>query len=85
MVKNGEIQSPALGVLHEFGHALHDLENNSNFIENSSISIPLYHDKEEQITIDNIETPAALKLGEPIRKNHGGKAVLVPTPTYNRK
>jgi len=83
-VSAGKVQTPALGVLHEAGHALQDLENPAQLKKDVKTKIPNYHTKEEKRVIEKIETPAATKLGEPIRKHHGGKPVKVSCPTCNK-
>ena len=43
-----------------------------------------YDNKEERRVIEKVETPAAVKLGEPTRSNHGGTAVPVSCPTCDK-
>jgi len=76
-----KIQSPALGFLHEASHALQEFENPKQKQIDLGTSAGHYEDAEEQRVIDKVETPAAKKLGEPIRTNHYGKAVTTKTPT----
>jgi RHS repeat-associated protein len=80
-VSPGNVQTPALGVLHEAGHALQDLQNPAQMQQDVATPVPAYHNKEEHRVIDKIETPAAQKLGEPTRKHHGGKPISVSCPT----
>jgi RHS repeat-associated protein len=65
------LQSPALGLLHEGAHALGHLTGTSA----SAVPLPFdpYHNAEERRVITKIETPAAIKLGEGIRKDHSAK------------
>lgn len=74
--KTGEIQSPALGLFHELGHAFNYLYDKSGFKDR--IKTPMgngYDNKEEYDVINKYETPAAIKLGEPVRNNHQGSSV----------
>ncbi len=81
----GKVQTPALGVLHEIGHALHHQANPKQFISDATTpAAGGYHNLEEKKTIDNIETPAAKKLGEPTRAHHGGIPVTVKCETCDK-
>jgi hypothetical protein len=42
-----------------------------------------YDNAEERRVIDQIETPAARRMGEPIRKDHRGASIGVSDPTYS--
>jgi len=83
-VGNDKIQSPALGFLHEAGHALQSLEDPVQFNNDIDTYDHEYHTAEERRVIENIETPAAQKMGEPTRNDHGGKEVQVKSPTYSK-
>lgn len=69
----GGTQTPALGLLHEAAHALGHLEKTAA----STVPIPgdPYHTAEEKRVIQNIENPAANKLGEATRSDHGARRV----------
>jgi len=69
-VSPGKVQTPALGFLHEAGHALGDVKGTAA----STAPIPgdPYDTKEEKRVIETIEVPAAKKLHEPIRHAHHG-------------
>lgn len=71
---NGGLQTPALGVLHEFGHADGDLNKKS---ESTTPDGTPYDNKEEKRVIDNMETPSAKKLGEGTRTDHAGQPYKV--------
>jgi hypothetical protein len=63
---NGQLQSPAMGLIHELAHAL-----------NWSLRIPhlpdpQYDNSEERRVIVEIETVVARELGEPSRTSHSG-------------
>jgi uncharacterized protein RhaS with RHS repeats len=66
-VSEGNIQSPALGLLHEFGHAEGDFDDPAGYESRRTTSVEGYGNAEEQRVIDNLESPAALRLGEPTR------------------
>jgi hypothetical protein len=84
--KNGKnkVQTPALGFLHEASHALQNVTNKKQYINDKKTSVPNYDDKEEKRVIDMVETPAAKKAGEPTRKNHRGTATQVSCPTCDK-
>ena len=78
-------QSPALGLLHELGHAYRDIFygiNSSKLPETLSREqlIEYFNNSkiEEQTIVDAIETPAAILLGEYVRTKYGG-GVYLPT------
>ena len=83
-VTPGKVQTPALGVLHEAGHALQDLQNPQQLQSDAATSVPAYGNREEQRVIDTKETPAAIKLREPTRQHHGGTAVQVQCPVCDK-
>mgnify|MGYP003394151512 CR=1 FL=1 len=81
-VGTGQIQTPALGFLHEIGHFLGAA--NDGFEKHQARrdeQLPLYHNAEEKRVIDGIETPASERLGEPSRTNHSGIPRTVSSPT----
>lgn len=83
--QTGNIQSPALGFLHELAHFVNYVEDPVAYSDRKKggddMSDP-YHNPEEELVITKVETPAAIILKEPIRTNHNGKAVKVSGPTY---
>ena len=84
-VSPGNVQTPALGVLHEAAHAESDLINPAQHLKDASTPAPGGYDNvEERDAIQNVETPAAIKIGEPTRTNHGGTAVRVGCPTCDK-
>jgi RHS repeat-associated protein len=83
-VSPGQVQTPALGVLHEAGHAESDLANPVQHKADTFTRDPNYGDVEEKDVIQNVETPAAKKIGEPTRTNHGGTPVRVSCPTCDK-
>ena len=97
-----EVQSPALGLLHEGAHAANDLFDHKNFSARRSsnyfpdalfeeVKMTLsdfnYHWKnaEEYNVVTKTETPAAKKLGEPVRNNYGGGNIKTKGPTSREK
>lgn len=83
-VSPGNVQTPALGLLHEADHALQDLQNPQQLRKDLSTPVPAYHNREEQRVIVGTETPAAIRLKEPVRTHHGGIPVRVQCPTCVR-
>lgn len=77
-----DVQSPALGLLHEVDHAVGDIKGTAA----STANIPgdPYHTAEEKRVIQSSETNAATKLGEPTRANHGGTPVQVGCSTCKK-
>ena len=75
--ENGDTVSTALGVLHEFGHAVEIAKNINQYYENSKILDDDFGNKEERRNITEVEHPAAKRLEEPIRNNHG-ETHLIP-------
>jgi RHS repeat-associated protein len=77
---SGGIQSPALGLGHEMGHA-HD-PHLGNFLSLISIFAGNYDNWEEGRVITGLESAAAETLGEPKRPDHNCAATpWVPDPT----
>ncbi len=83
-IDTGEIQSPALMLLHELGHAIKRLKDPTGHKAELEFD-KKYERKGERRVITEIETPVAIKLGEPTRKNHIGTPVRVPDSTYHKK
>jgi len=83
-VSRGNVQTPALGLLHEADHALQDMQNPRQLRKDLATPVPAYHNREEQRVIVGTETPAAIKLKEPVRTHHGGIPVRVRCPTCDR-
>lgn len=68
---NGEaILSPALSLLHEFGHAIALIRDPSRVVVRLQQTMPDYGNAEEFRVISTIENPVAADLGEPIRHTH---------------
>jgi hypothetical protein len=67
----GEIQTPALGLGHEFGHALQDQSGRLAGRTRAQI---------EAENLANTESPIAKELGEPIRGSYGDVDPYNPTP-----
>jgi RHS repeat-associated protein len=64
----GELQTPALGLLHEGGHAKNDIDGTTDLTPR----FDGYTNNEEYNVIQYVENPAAIILSEPTRSNHGG-------------
>ena len=74
-------QTPALGFLHEVGHALNWLNDPLQFKKDFQTKDPNYDNIEEKKVIEGVETPAAEKAEEGTRKNHKGVEFKVDDPT----
>ena len=84
--ENGDVQSPALGLLHEFDHFVEFAKDNGKTIsDNQSIEDAIYGNKEEKRVVTGTETQAAGRLGEPTRTNHSGVPVITQGPTSQVK
>lgn len=66
--------SPAVALLHEFGHALGDINGKS---ESNKYTNSRWTNAEEKRVILNVEDPAEKRLDEPVRDSHGGTFVPV--------
>ncbi|OGU56806.1 MAG: hypothetical protein A2X64_07505 [Ignavibacteria bacterium GWF2_33_9] len=77
---DGNIQSPANGLYHEFNHALRFINDNSGYQQDMNNPIP-YPNVEENRVLQK-ETEASEKLKEGVRKEYqdGGKFVPVKGP-----
>lgn len=82
---SGGKQSPALGLLHELGHAKGYLDNPRKNDKLHGTHDHSYDNLEEKRVIKNIENPAAKKLGEATRRGHGGSAFRTAGPTTTRR
>lgn len=81
----GGKQSPALGLLHELGHAKGYLDNPRKNDKLHGTHDHHYDNLEEKRVIKNIENPAARKLGEATRRGHGGRGFRTAGPTNTRR
>jgi hypothetical protein len=61
--------SPAGALVHEAGHALEHATNPAGL---NLTQVPVWDNVEERRNIQNVENPAAKRLGEVIRTGHGG-------------
>ena len=78
---DGGKQSPALGLLHELGHAQGDLTSPDTQRVRAKVSHSKFGNLEEKRVIEDIENPAAKKLGEGTRSDHGGTPYTTVSPT----
>jgi len=79
--ETGEYQSPAMGLLHEFGEVLTSMNGGLRQPENFGTIPQSEKDADEMANINGFETPVAKQLGEPVRDNHEGVDVIVESPT----
>ena len=82
--ENGK-QTTALGLVHEAGHAVGHLENEDEFLKGLITEDKQYDNKEEKRVIENIENPAAIKLGESTSSNHKSIPYRVDGPISTKK
>ena len=74
------VQSPALLLDHEFGHADQWLRDPVRYLHDLNARTgDDWDNAEERRNIQDVETPAALQMGEPTRTSHRG--IYVPAPT----
>jgi hypothetical protein len=84
LIGRAPVQSPSLALDHEFGHADRWLRDPAGYAKD--LKHKTYDDwtnLEEKRNIQDVETPAARRLGEPTRSSHGG--TYVPAPTVPRR
>ncbi|MEB1609816.1 RHS repeat-associated core domain-containing protein [Xanthomonas campestris pv. campestris] len=81
--KNGEKTtiSPALALGHEFGHAENKLFDPGAFVMDVKTYDKGFSTQEERNVIEGYEQPAANKLGEGERGDHGGKPIIFKCST----
>jgi hypothetical protein len=81
---NGGVQSPALGLLHELGHAFDYIIDPNGYLQRVGTPDFGYKDAEEKYDINGLVTRVARYLGEPTRTNHASIADLrVDDPTWH--
>jgi len=80
----GEKQSPALQLLHESGHAYEYMYDRKGYKDRAGVRDAQYGWAEERFVIENFETPAANKLHEGTRTNHGGEPYPTDGPTSTK-
>lgn len=73
----GEIQSPAMGLVHEVGHAENHDSNENSYLQRNDEKLAAYTNAEEYDVINGDEAQAAEAWGEPTRGDHGGTSVRV--------
>ncbi|MEZ5044489.1 MAG: SpvB/TcaC N-terminal domain-containing protein [Saprospiraceae bacterium] len=83
--EEGGKQSPALGLLHELGHAKGYIDNSRENNRLVDMHDSHYDNLEEKRVIKGIENPAARKLGEATRKGHGGSTFRTTGPTSTKR
>ena len=66
-------QSAALALFHELGHFFHYISNPNEYDSYANKKDKQYENAEERRTIEQIETPAAIILGESTRNYHRDK------------
>jgi RHS repeat-associated protein len=80
--QSGNVQSPALGFLHEIDHFLGWIKDEGiTFDKLNAEKIKYYDNAEEQRVITGTEKDAAGRLKEATRTNHSGIPVLTEGPT----
>jgi RHS repeat-associated protein len=82
--KGKAVQSPAIGLVHELGHAYLDVTKPDRSKKESATKLNNFGHgatEEEKRVIREFETPAAKKLGEPTRSTYSGTPVTVKCPT----
>jgi RHS repeat-associated protein len=77
----GKVQSPALGYLHELGHADNHYRDPVEHKKRSNTKSRHFENQEEKHVIKKLEKPVAKDLGEPTRNDHYGDDVKVKGST----
>src|SRR5207302_1954161 len=62
--------TPALGLLHEMGHASHQDSDSAKYEKDIKDLMIVWENREEKRTIREIENVVAKDLGESLRKQH---------------
>jgi YD repeat-containing protein len=73
-----QVQSPALGLLHEIGHMLRASTNPNAYIRDLNTRDAVYDNREDKRVITGLERRVAHQLGEPTRTNHGSLIQVGP-------
>ncbi|MBW2107233.1 MAG: VCBS repeat-containing protein, partial [Deltaproteobacteria bacterium] len=88
-IEPGKVQSAAIGLMHEIGHAVRHLDNPKKFLREGDPKkspVPNWFVREEWRNINYVETPIAKLLGEYTRKDYSsGKVVLTSGPLSRKK
>ncbi len=82
VLSNGQRQSPAVRLEHEFDHAMDDIVNHKNHENRKDIPANQYDNEEERRVITGSETDTARKLHQGIRYDHYGTTYKVNNPKY---
>ena len=82
LLTNGEKQSPAVRLEHEFDHGIDDLKNHKNHKDRKDSPDKQYDNKEERRVITGSETKTAKKLHQGVRTDHKGKTYPVKDPRF---
>ena len=84
---SGEVQSPALGLIHEVGHAASDVTDSAQHQIDGQTPDPanVFTNIEERDVVTNVETPAANSFGEATRNHNAGTPVRVECVTCTEK
>ena len=78
-------QPPSMLLLHELGHAYHHDSNPKEFEDMKATTDMEYGDEVERWVIENIESPAAIRLGITPRTSHSGLPLPVGGPNVYYK
>jgi len=69
---DGSSISPAIGLLHEQGHAIEYANHPDRYVAQTGTANKRYDNAEEQRNIQGLEKRVATDLGEGLRQDHGG-------------
>ncbi len=82
LLTNGQRQSPAVRLEHEFDHALDDIKNHKEHRDRRETPDRQYGNKEERRVTTGSETRTARKLHQGVRTDHFGTVYPVEDPRY---
>ncbi len=82
ILSNGNKQSPAIRLEHEFDHALDDLANHKDHEKRKDTPAGLYDNEEERRVIEGSETETARTLHQGVRHDHYGTTYKVNDPRW---
>ncbi len=81
---NGQRESPAVRLEHEFDHAMDDIRNHKKHKDRRDTPDNQYDNEEERRVIEGSEAETARKLNQGVRYDHFGKTYPVGDPRFTK-